>query len=219
MNDTALVDLVLAEVQRRLTHGTAGTPVSTDRVPVGVSARHVHLSKTDLQTLFGPGASLTKRNSLYQPWEFAAEETVSLVGPRSRILPNVRVLGPLRQQTQVELARTDAIFLGIDAPVRMSGELRGSAPLVLVGPVGAVTLTEGAILAQRHVHANPSEAQELQLQDNDIISLEVPGERGLIYHNVQVRVKPEYRLELHLDTDEANAAGFQPGVTARIVRN
>ena len=216
VNDTALVDMVLTEVRRRLAQTATAAP-SAEMVPVGVSARHVHLSGPDLQALFGPGARLTRRNELYQPWEFAAEETVSLVGPRSRILPDVRVLGPLRDQTQVELSRSDAIFLGVDPPVRMSGDLRGSVPLVLVGPVGGVTLTEGTIIAQRHIHASPDEARRLNLRNGDQISLEIPGERGLVFHRVLVRVEPEYRLELHLDTDEGNASGFQPGMTARIV--
>jgi acetate kinase len=179
-------------------------------IPVAVSAHHVHLSKEHLEALFGPGHRLTPRSDLSQPGQYACEEAVNLVGPR-REIPRVRVLGPTRDGTQVEISRTEEFQLGINAPVRMSGDLDGSPGLVLKGPAGEVKLDQGVIIAQRHVHMTPEDALLFGLQDKDVVMVRVEGQRELIFGDVMVRVNPEYALEMHVDTDEGNAAELSEG--------
>jgi len=174
-------------------------------IPVGVSARHVHLSREHMDALFGPGSELTVRNWLYQPGTFAANETVTLIGPR-RIIQNVRIVGPLARHTQVEISRTDAIQLGIDAPVRRSGDHEGTPGAVLVGPRGVVRLERGVIVVQRHIHCSPEEAEALGIRDGELVRVRAPGQKAVVFENVLVRVSPNFRLEFHVDTDEANAA-------------
>ncbi|MDN5325843.1 MAG: putative phosphotransacetylase [Moorella sp. (in: firmicutes)] len=173
-------------------------------VPVGVSGRHVHLTREHLQTLFGPGYELTKLRDVVQPGQFAAKETVTLVGPKG-VLEKVRVLGPLRSYTQVEISRTDSFKLGVNPPIRDSGDHEGSPGCVLVGPAGVVTLNRGVIIALRHIHMHTSDAKRYSLNDKDLVTVQVGGERGLVFTNVLVRVNPNFRLEFHVDTDEANA--------------
>ncbi|MBE3571745.1 MAG: phosphate propanoyltransferase [Moorella humiferrea] len=173
-------------------------------VPVGVSGRHVHLTKEHFQILFGPGQELTKIRDLVQPGEFAAKETVTIVGPKG-VLEKVRIIGPLRSYSQVELSRTDSFKLGVNPPVRDSGDHHNSPGCVLIGPAGVVTLTQGVIIALRHIHIPTNEARRYGLKDKDRVNVQVGGERGLIFQNVLVRVHPNYRLEFHVDTDEANA--------------
>ncbi|MGI6082917.1 MAG: phosphate propanoyltransferase [Limnochordia bacterium] len=212
--DEQLVQEIKARVLRKLIEAEfAAHPME---IPVGISVRHVHLSQEDLEHLYGPGHQLTKLRDLRQPGEFAAKEVVALVGPRMRTIENVRILGPCRDQTQVELARTDAIVLGLNPPVRQSGNLAGSSPITLIGPKGALSLPEGCIVANRHIHMNPQDAGRLGVKDNDIVSVEVTGDKGLVFHNVQVRVREGWVLEMHLDTDDANAACITCGVQARI---
>jgi acetate kinase len=179
-------------------------------IPVAVSAHHVHLSQAHVEQLFGPGYKLTPRADLSQPGQFACEEMVTLVGPR-REIPNVRVLGPVRKQTQVEISRTEEFQLGISAPVRMSGDLDGSPGLVLRGPAGEVKLESGVIIAHRHIHMTPEDAQLFGLQDKDVVMVRVEGARELIFGDVIVRVSPDYALEMHVDTDEGNAAELTRG--------
>ncbi|MBL7200834.1 MAG: acetate/propionate family kinase [Anaerolineae bacterium] len=179
-------------------------------IPIGVSAHHVHLSQEHLEALFGPGYQLTPRTPLAQPGQFACEEQVSLIGPRGRI-DRVRVLGPVRSQTQVEISRTEEFRLGMDAPVRMSGDLSGTPGLILEGPEGQVRLEEGVICAQRHIHMTPEDALRFGLRDRDVVSVRVEGERGVIFRDIAIRVSPKYQLELHFDTDEANAAQVSSG--------
>jgi acetate kinase len=174
-------------------------------IPVNTSARHVHLAQPDVEALYGPGHKLTKRADLLQPGQFACEETVALVGPKGTI-EKVRVLGPTRKQSQVEISRTDEFRLGIDAPIRASGDLDGSPGLNLRGTTGDVKLQKGVIQAQRHIHMSPEDALRYALRDMDVVRVKVPGERSLIFGDVLVRVNPEYKLEMHIDTDEANAA-------------
>jgi putative phosphotransacetylase len=181
--------------------------METKKVKVEVSARHVHLSQKDLEKLFGVGHKLKKIKDLSQEGEFAAEETVTLVGPK-RKMENLRVVGPMRPATQVELAYTDAFSLGIDAPLRISGNVAGSAPAKLIGPAGEVNLVEGVIVAKRHLHLNEKEAKKLNLKNDDLVRVKVGKERGLIFENVVVRIKPNFKISVHLDTDEANAAGL-----------
>lgn len=179
-------------------------------IPIGVSAHHVHLSPEHLEALFGQGYQLTPRAPLSQPGQYACEEQVDLVGPRGRI-ERVRVLGPVRSRTQVEISRTEEFRLGLDAPVRMSGDLSGSPGTILEGPRGQVRLEEGVICAQRHIHMTPEDALRFGLREGDVVSVRVEGERGVIFGDVAIRVSPKYKLEMHLDTDEANAAQVSTG--------
>ncbi|HHY32274.1 MAG TPA: phosphate propanoyltransferase [Firmicutes bacterium] len=188
-------------------------------VPVGVSNRHVHLCAQDFETLFGAESAksgLSKLRDLSQPGQYVAKEMVALVGPKGSI-PSVRVLGPLRSRTQVEISRTDGYILGISPPVRDSGDLDGSAPITLVGPAGAVNLKEGAIIATRHIHMRPQEASSWGLRDGDHVEVEVAGTRGLVFRGVLVRVREDFRLEMHVDTDEANAALLRNSDMVRVV--
>ncbi len=187
------------------------------RVPISASVRHVHLCRAHVDALFGPGHQLTVKHELSQPGQFACEETVVLVGPKGRI-PKVRVLGPERPDTQVEISRTDEFILGIDAPIRASGDTKNTPGLRLEGPAGAVDLTSGVIQAQRHIHMSPEDAERFGVRDKDWVMVRVGGERGIVFDDVLVRVSKDYRLDMHLDTDEANAADLYPGATGLLIR-
>lgn len=180
--------------------------MKTIKVKVEISARHIHLSQVDLEKLFGGGYVLKNIKDLSQEGEFAAGETVTLVGPK-RNLEKLRVVGPVRSATQAELSYTDVFSLGIDAPLRLSGNVAGSAGAKIIGPVGEVELKEGIIVAKRHLHINQKEADELGLKNDDLVKVKVGGERGLIFENVMVRIKPTFHISVHVDTDEANASG------------
>jgi len=179
-------------------------------IPINTSAHHVHLSQPDVEALFGAGHRLTRRSDLLQPGQFACEEAVTLVGPRGSI-ERVRVLGPTRKESQVEISRTEEFKLGVDAPIRASGDLDGSPGITLGGPAGEVKLKQGVICALRHIHMTPEDALHFALRDKDIVRVKVPGDRSIIFGDVLVRVNPDYRLEMHLDTDEANAAELNAG--------
>ena len=173
---------------------------------VETSARHVHLSEADIETLFGKGYTLTHKKDLSQPGQYACEERVTLVGPKKPIA-NVIILGPARKATQVELSFTDARTLGVSAPVRESGDVAGSAACKLVGPAGEVELTEGVIVAKRHIHMTPADAEKFGVADKDVVSVKLDsGDRSTIFGDVVVRVNPSFALAMHIDTDEANAA-------------
>lgn len=175
-------------------------------IPLGVSNRHIHLNAEDYARLF-PGHPISEKKGLLQPGQYAAEQTVTLVGPKGQ-LKNVRLLGPLRSASQVEISRTDARTLGIAAPLRMSGNLKGTPGIRLVSPFGELELTSGVIVAQRHIHMSPLDALILRVAHGDSVSVAIEGtDRRLIFDNVAVRVSPDMRLEMHIDTDEANAAG------------
>ena len=178
-----------------------------------VSAQHVHLSQQDVEELFGEGHQLSPKLPLAQPGQFACEEQVRLIGPRGSI-DRVRVLGPARTESQVEISRTEGYRLGINAPVRMSGDLDGTPGLTLEGPAGQVELRNGVIYAQRHLHMTPTDARKLGLQNGDVVRVRVEGEREVVFGDVAVRVSPTYKLEFHLDTDEANAADLDTGDVA-----
>lgn len=186
-------------------------------VPVGVSARHVHLTQEHVEALFGKGYQLTKKKDL-MGGQFASNEQVTIVGLKLRAIENVRILGPVRSKTQVEISATDARTLGIKAPIRQSGDLKGSAPIAIVGPKGALYLQEGAIVAMRHIHMTPADAEAAGLKNGDIVSVKADNERGTIFNHVVIRVDPSFSLEMHIDTDEANAAGIKQGDTVRIIR-
>ncbi|NPU85665.1 MAG: acetate/propionate family kinase [Syntrophaceae bacterium] len=184
-------------------------------IPLSTSAHHVHLCRADFDVLFGPGGDLTPRTELSQPGQFAAVETVNLVGPKGRI-EKVRILGPLRKESQVEVSRTEQFKLGIDAPIRDSGDLEGTPGIVIEGEKGTVRLEKGVISAKRHIHMSPEEALNLGLRDRDVVMVKVKGVRELIFGDVLVRVHPTYRMDMHLDTDEANAAQISAGATGFI---
>ena len=175
------------------------------RIPISASVRHIHLSREHVEALFGAGHQLTPAKDLSQPGQFACEELVTLHGPKSSIA-RVRVLGPERRETQVEISRTDEFSLGIDAPIRPSGKLDGTPGLKLVGTAGEVELEQGVIQSARHIHMTPDDAARLGVSDRDWVMVRVGGERGIIFDDVLVRVSEKYALDMHLDTDEANAA-------------
>lgn len=185
-------------------------------VPVGVSARHIHLSAQDLAGLFGPDARLHELRPLSQPGQYAAKETLTVVGPKG-VLEDVRILGPVRAATQVELALTDAYHLGLEPPVRDSGDLADTPGTVLVGPRGSVSLQKGVIAAANHMHMSPAEAAAVQLKDGDRVLALAQTERGAIFDNVLIRVSEQFRLEFHVDTDEANAALLTDGDFVEII--
>ncbi len=187
------------------------------KVPVGVSNRHVHLSKEDLAVLFGPDYQLTPVKDLSQTGQYAAEEVVTVV-TRKNAIQNVRILGPLRGKTQVEISRTDSFALGLRPPVRDSGSLENSESVTLVGPKGSICLKEGVIIALRHIHMSPSDAAKFGVEDKSIVSVKTEGERSVIFNNVLVRVRDDFVLELHIDTDEANAAGLNNGDIVEVYR-
>lgn len=187
-------------------------------IPVGVSNRHLHLSQADLDVLFGKGFQLTIKKDLGQPGQFAAEETVDVQGPKNTI-SRIRILGPTRKQTQIEVSLTDSFSLGITPPVRDSGSLAGSPGVIVKGPKGQIELKEGVVAAKRHIHCTPEEAIQLGVKDMDTVSVAVEGgERSLIFGDVLVRVRNDFALEFHVDTDEANAAGLKNGDQVHIVR-
>ena len=184
---------------------------------VETSARHVHVTQEDLETLFGKGYELTKKKDLSQPGQFACNEKVKIVGSKKEMMASI--LGPVRPETQIELSLTDARSIGVAAPVRESGDVAGSGACKLVGPAGEVELKEGVIAAKRHIHATPEDAQALGVKDKDVVSVKVDtGERSLIFGEVVVRVSSSYALAMHIDTDESNAAGCGREVYGEIVK-
>ncbi len=183
---------------------------------IGLSNKHLHLKADDIETLFGKGHVLTPMKDLVQPGQFACEEKVDIVGPKGT-LKGIRILGPARPETQVELSMTDARTIGIKAPIKESGKLEGTPGCKLIGPEGEVELDHGVIVALRHIHLSPAQALEAGVKDKQIIGLKLAGERGLIFDNVLVRSGEGHESEIHLDTDEGNAAGCGPNAEATIV--
>lgn len=185
---------------------------------VETSARHVHLTEADFKKLFGENATLTKKKDLSQPGQYACEERVTVKGTK-KDMPGVSILGPFRKASQVELSATDARAIGLGIAIRESGVLAGTPGCTLVGPCGEVTLTEGVIVAKRHIHATTKDAAELGVTDKEIVSVKVnTPERSLVFGDVVVRVSDSYALAMHIDTDESNAAGMVPGVLGEIVK-
>ncbi len=185
-------------------------------IPVAMSARHVHLSQEHVEALFGAGYQLQKLSDLSQPGQYACKETVEVVGPK-RSITKVRVLGPARNLTQVELSATDGVVLGISLPIRNSGDVTGTPGAHLIGPKGAVKLREGCIVAARHIHTTPQDAELLGVVDNQKVWVQFVGPRGLLFSDVLVRVSPSFQTEMHLDTDEGNAASIRNGDRVRIL--
>lgn len=177
------------------------------KIPIGVSNRHVHVSQEDLEILYGQGYQLTKKGDLKQPGQYASNETVTIRGPKGEF-DRVRILGPVRNKSQIEISKTDSFRLGVRPPIRESGDLGGTPGLELVGPKGTVELPEGAIIALRHIHMKPQEAASLGVKDKDIVEVEIFGERRGMFGDVLVRVSDSFTLEMHVDVDEANACSL-----------
>jgi acetate kinase len=200
--------MIAREVMRCLRGPTAALrSVHARPIPVGVSVRHVHLSAKDCAALFGDGYELSKRRDVTQTGQYVTRETVDLVGPRGEIR-GVAIINPLRKETQVELARTDAFTLGVQPPLRESGQLADTPGITLRGPRGEVMIQRGVILAQRHVHMSPDDARRYGVHDKSVIRVQVSGDREMEMGDVVVRVHPDFVLDMHIDTDEANAAGL-----------
>lgn len=185
-------------------------------VPIGVSNRHIHLNRADMNVLFGPDSELTRKKDLGQPGQYAAEETVTLHGPKGE-LSRVRVLGPLRSESQVEISIADGFALGVHPPIRESGKLEGTPGLTIIGPKGKVEKDCGVIAALRHIHLPPEEAERLGLHDKQMVKVEIGGLRGAVLNNVLVRVSEKFAPEMHIDVDEANALGVKNNDRAYIV--
>ncbi len=219
-NRAAIESLVREAVLQRFgTVSRAARPLPPSPLRVTVSARHMHVSQEDLDKLFGPGHGLTPLRALYQDGQYAAEETATLVGPKRRLISNLRILGPTRTRTQVELAFTDAITLGIDdVPVRLSGDIAGTPGGLVLGPGGMLELKEGVIRAARHVHMSPADGEYYGVRQGDYLRLRVGGEAGIILDRIHVRIDPKFKLEVHLDTDEANACGLHLSPEVGLIR-
>lgn len=200
----------------------AGMPTAAGGPPhplvVNVSARHMHVTTSDLHVLFGPGATLTKLKDLYQEGEFASEQMVTLVGPRQRIIPNVRILGPARNYSQVELSHTDGVYLGIDLPLRISGNHDGTPGCTVLGPAGALHLTRGVIRARRHIHMSRQDMDFYGVKDGEEMKLKIDGPCGLTFDRMVVRHHPKVVLEAHLDTDEGNACDLENAMRMELVK-
>lgn len=207
---SAVERLVRAALSRQALNGNGhATPKSTTpKLVVNVSARHCHVTQEDLERLFGRGHKLTPMKALYQDGFFAAEETVTIIGPRQRMIANLRILGPCRDHSQVELAFTDALMLGIDVPVRKSGDIQGTPGCWLLGPKGLIELPKGVIRHERHVHMSPAEAAYYGVKDGDRLNLRVKGDCAVVLEDLLCRVGPGIKLEVHIDTDEGNACNY-----------
>lgn len=211
MYDEKLIAEAVKKAIEQLSAGDEG------QIKIGISARHVHLSREDLDTLFGKGFELTKKKTLMGR-EFASEQVVTLVGPSLKAIENVRVLGPVRKHTQVEISRTDTFVLKVSPPVRPSGDVKGSEKIVLVGPKGVVYLQEGVIIANRHIHLTPEYAEKHGIKDGDYVDVLVNSIKPTKFFDVQVRVRDDFNVEMHIDTDDANAAGLKNGDTVTIIK-
>ena len=208
----------IAAITEAVIKALSASENNDNTVPVGVSNRHIHLNREDADILFGKGYELNPLKELSQPGQYACKETLTIVGPSLRPIENVRVLGPLRSASQVEISRTDSYTLKVKPPVRESGKLAGSAPITIIGPKGVVTLKEGCIIANRHIHMSLEDGERFGVKDNDYVTVDAEGERRTRFFDVQVRVSDKFRLEMHLDTDDANAAALGNGSRVKIVK-
>ncbi|MEK5430775.1 phosphate propanoyltransferase [Lysinibacillus sp. FSL R7-0073] len=212
-----LVQKIVEEVLQQVLKNQSSPP-HDGKIPIGVSARHVHLAQAEVEQLFGENYQLTPKFELSQPGQFAAEETVVIAGQKGSI-ERVRILGPARSLSQVEVSWTDAMKLGIKPPLRISGDIQGSSPVTLIGPKGSAVLNEGLIIAQAHIHMSPEDSAKFNVVDGQSVQIKVEGIRPIILSNVVIRVSERYRLEMHIDTDEANAGLIQQGTLAEIVQH
>ncbi|MGF1450885.1 MAG: phosphate propanoyltransferase [Opitutales bacterium] len=216
--DRATVERMVRAALRNVATRNGAASDQPNPLVVNVSARHCHLTPQAVETLFGKGHELTPMKWLYQEGQYAAKESVTLIGPRSRIISNLRILGPCRNLNQVELAYTDAISLGFKIPVRQSGDIDGTPGCMLMGPAGFLEMDKGVIRAAPHVHMHPDDAAHYGVSDKDFMRLRVGGELGTTFDRIFVRVKPEFKLEVHIDTDEGNACGFGPEVPCELLK-
>ena len=223
--DRAAVEQLVREVVRQRLGGLGSSP-STGSSPAGprpelrvnISARHMHITQQDLETLFGPGAKLTVFRPLYQEGYFASEQMVTIIGPRHRTITNLRILGPCRPENQIELAFTDGVAMGIDLPVRMSGDVKGTPGCIVLGPKGYIEMKEGLIRAMRHVHLNPDEAAYYGVKNGDAMKLHVEGDCGMVVEGVIARIGKGLKLEVHLDTDEGNACNLTGAKRVELIK-
>ena len=207
----ALVEKVVGAVN-------GGAAANDGNIPIGISNRHIHLSREHVEILFGKGYQLTKLKDLSQPGQYACKEQLTIVGPSMKAIEGVRVLGPERKASQVEISRTDSFTLKVKPPVRESGAIAGSAPVTIIGPKGIVTLSEGCIIANRHIHMSEDEGRAFGVKDGEYVDVELCGERRSLFYDVQIRVHKDFRLEMHIDTDDANAAGVGNGFKAKLIK-
>jgi putative phosphotransacetylase len=210
--------LVRQAVYQRLGKSLPGAAGAPNPLVVNISARHCHLTQAAVEALFGPGHTLTPFKYLYQEGQFAAHEAVTLIGPRSRVISNLRILGPCRTLNQVELAYTDAIALGFDIPLRSSGNIEGTPGCMLMGPAGFFEMTHGVIRALRHVHMHPDDAKFYEVKQGDQMRLRVGGPCGITFEEMLCRVDPSFKLEVHIDTDEGNACNLQPQTPCELLK-
>lgn len=210
-----LIEKIVGEVLSQLGNVEVAQVLPINAIPISVSARHVHLSQEHIEVLFGVGYQLTKKNDLSQPNQFSANETVVIAGPRGSI-ERVRVLGPTRSLTQAEVSWTDAMKIGVKPPLRESGNIRGSAAFTLIGPKGSLYLDEGLIIAQAHIHMDTHDAELLGVKNGEYVTVDIDGVRPIAYRNVKIRVSKQYHLEMHIDTDEANAGLITQGTIGHI---
>jgi len=224
------VEALVREVLTQKLRGQINPPPSSERsvvstlggpphpLVVNVSARHMHVTQADLETLFGAGTKLTKLKDLYQEGEFASEQLVTLVGPRQRVIPSVRILGPMRNYTQVELSYTDGIYLGLDLPLRISGNHENTPGITILGPKGALTINSGVIRAERHVHMSTEDMNYYGVKDGDYMKLKIDGPCGVTFDRVKVRYHPKVILEVHIDTDEGNACDLETATKMELIK-
>lgn len=210
-----LVDMITETIYKKIKPKEESSHLFS--IPAEVSNHHVHLTRNSLDILYGKDYELTKLRDLSQPGEFASNERVSIVGANMKVIEKVRILGPLREYTQAELSITDGYFLGLDLPTRISGNIKGSPPIIFIGPKGVLTLSEGAIRAARHIHMTPKDAEDYKVKNGDRVKVEVSGEHGVIYKDVVIRVSQKSKLAFHLDTDEANSGNVKGSGLARIL--
>ena len=215
------IEAIVKKIVSEMDAPAAAAAVSADdlTIPVGISNRHIHLSREDLDTLFGAGYELTPIKDLSQPGQYACKEQLTIIGPSMRPIEGVRVLGPIRKESQVEISVTDSFVLKVKPPVRESGSLAGSAPITIIGPKGIVTLKQGCIIANRHIHMSPADGARFGVKDGDYITVDAfSGTKRTRWFDVQVRVSDKFCLEMHVDTDDANAVGFKNGSTVTVVK-
>ena len=221
ISDQKLIELIVREVQSSLKLDFQSTKsdssVNIFTIPLGISNRHIHLTPKTFHKLFGEHTECESMRPLYQPGEFGSKQLLTIVGPKLRSIPNVRILGPLRKYDQVEVSLTDAIFLGIDPPVANSGSLKEAAPLTLVGPEGSIYIDKCAIIANRHIHMTNKDAEILGVRDGDFCKVKIPGEKSTVFEKVLIRTNDNWKLQIHLDTDDANAANVREEMSVEFI--
>jgi putative phosphotransacetylase len=218
MHRAVVEHLVRQAVYSRLGKPLPTTAAAPNPLVVNISARHCHLTQDAVEILFGKGHQLTVHKWLYQEGQFAAKETLTLIGPRSRVISNLRILGPCRSLNQVELAYTDGIALGFELPLRSSGDIKGTLGCMLMGPAGFFEMPEGVIRALRHVHMSPEDAKYYGVKPGDFMKLRIGGDCGIILDRMLCRVDKSFKLEVHIDTDEGNACNLQPDTPCELIK-